>query len=103
MRTCYSILDLSKKECKPFIVNGDIIGKVPLYVYQQLENYDEVFIVTSDCVTLSKTLNTSTERTCKINNVLECLREKDIFCALRGWRNEVSHYNLLLFYTVYIW
>lgn len=94
MRTCYPILDSSKNECKPFIVNGDIIGKVPLYVCQQLENYNEVFIVTSDRVTLNETLSTSTERTCKINKVLECLHNKDIFCALRGWRNEVSHFKV---------
>lgn len=81
--------DSSKKHCKPFIVDGDIIGNVPPYVFQQLESYDEVFRVTSDCVSLNKTVNTSAERTCKINNVLQSLRKRDIFCALKGWRNEV--------------
>lgn len=99
--TCYPILDSSKMRCKAFCVNGDIIGNVPQYVYEQLENYKEVFTVTSDCVTLNETLNTSTEKTCKINSVLECLRNKNIFCALRGWRNEVSHYNHLSVYINY--
>ncbi|CAB4004276.1 nudix hydrolase 24, chloroplastic-like [Paramuricea clavata] len=81
--------DSSNKQCKPFIVDGDIIGNVPPYVYQELEIYNGVFTVTADCVSLHKTLNTSTERTCKINNVLESLRDKNIFYALRGWRNEM--------------
>ena len=80
--------DSSKKQCKPFILNGNIIGRVPPYVYQELENYNEVFTVTSDCVSLKKTLNTSEERTHNVNIVLESLRNKNIFCALRGWRNE---------------
>ncbi|XP_028397445.1 nudix hydrolase 24, chloroplastic-like [Dendronephthya gigantea] len=88
----FHLKDSSKKHCKPFIVDGDIIGSVPPYVFQQLETYDKVFRVTSDSVSLNNTLNSSTERTYKINNVLQSLREKDIFYALKGWRNEM--YNV---------
>jgi hypothetical protein len=72
-------------------VDGDIVGKVPPYVYHELESYNEVFTVTLDSISLNKTLNTSEERTHSVNIVLESLRKKNVFCALRGWRNEVSH------------
>ena len=88
----------SKKQCKPFIIDGDIIGLVPPDVLKELKNYDGVFVVTSDFVTLHKALTTSNERTRKINAVLECLREKNLFCALRGWRYEVSSNLVIILY-----
>lgn len=90
----FYILDSSVGKYRPFIVDGDIIGNVPTHVCQELESYNEVFSVTSESVSLLHNLHSAEERTCKINNVLESLRDKNIFVALKGWRNEVNQYRI---------
>ena len=87
---CCHILGSSRKLCRPFIIDGNIIGSVPPYVYQELQNYKKVFSVTGDSISLHESINTPIERTNKINHVLENLYDQNIFCALKGWRNEVN-------------
>lgn len=67
-----------------------IVGIIPSYVYKELEDYTEVFVVNEKCIQLNDTLTDSYNRTNKINNVLHSLWHEDKFCALKGWRNEVK-------------
>ncbi|XP_046852027.1 nudix hydrolase 24, chloroplastic-like [Xenia sp. Carnegie-2017] len=88
----FNLQDLSKKKYKPFKVDGVIVGIIPSYVYKELEDYTEVFVVNEKCIQLNDTLTDSYNRTNKINNVLHSLWHEDKFCALKGWRNEM--YNV---------
>lgn len=79
----------SRQYCKPFIVDGKSIGQVPPYVFQELEEYKQVFCVNANSVELENSLKTPEERTKKIHLVMESLRDKGTVCSLKGWRNEV--------------
>ncbi|KAK2175407.1 hypothetical protein NP493_734g01026 [Ridgeia piscesae] len=85
----------SKKYCIPFVVNGQQVGLVRPDVAGYLRDFPEVFLMEPNGVTgevekveLSQSLTTFTERTNKVEEVLQKLREKDAFLTLEGWRNE---------------
>jgi len=77
-----------KNECKPFYCDGYQIGLIRPAVEVELIPYPDVFQITSDRVTLNPLLKTFHERSAKIDMVLRSLRDKNVFIALRGWRNE---------------
>ena len=65
-----------------------------------LRDFPEVFLMEPNGVTgevekveLSHSVTTFTERTNKVEEVLQKLREKDAFLTLEGWRNEVTDRN----------
>ena len=97
----YTVSGASRLHCKPFIVKGKILGQVPPYVFEQLENLKDVFCVKVDCVELQKSLKTPEDITHKIQIAMECLRDKGSLCSLKGWRNEVIKYFISYFSSIY--
>lgn len=64
-----------------------------------LRDFPEVFLMEPNGVTgevekveLSQSLTTFTDRSNKVAEVLQKLREKDAFMALDGWRDEVTYF-----------
>ncbi|XP_070558749.1 uncharacterized protein [Ptychodera flava] len=83
----------AKPHCSPFLINGKQVGVVSPDVKAQLKKFPAVFDVTEGqngkgTVALSPTLKTYEERTRKVHEVMETLREQNLFSALTGWRNE---------------
>ncbi|KAI0219601.1 Nudix hydrolase 20, chloroplastic [Lamellibrachia satsuma] len=85
----------SKRYCIPFVVDGRQVGLIRPDVAGYLRDFPEVFLMEPNGVTgevekveLSQSLTTFTDRSNKVAEVLQKLREKDAFMALEGWRDE---------------
>jgi len=72
----------------PLLVGDCQVGLVSPSVTTHLSHYPNVFNVTDKSVTLSDSLVTVEDRNEGVDRVLCDLREKNIFLALNGWRNE---------------
>ena len=86
----------SKLYCKPFLVDGVQVGYIAPCTSNYLSTYSDVFVMVMGSdgevvhVTLNPEINTFTERTKKVAEVMMDLRQKDVFSTLRGWRDEAS-------------
>lgn len=108
--------ELSKKQCHPFIVDGQLVGLIRPDIYKHLLDYKDVFtfhpapIATSTpsqqaasddyrvgSVELCKTYGTYEERTNVMDRVLRELRDRRCLVALKGWRDEVRRRRLSIF------
>ena len=76
------------KTFTPFMCSGNQVGLISPQVVEQLKSYQDVFKISDDFVTLDPKLSSYEERSQAIGNVLADLKARDIFLALRGWRNE---------------
>eukprot|EP00794_Sanderia_malayensis_P007038 gene7038-7827_t len=86
----------STKEWRPFKVNGCQCGFVPLKVINELQDHPDVFTLVKDektenikYVTIAETLRSADERSVAVQNVLQQIREKNVFASLNGWRDEL--------------
>jgi len=70
---------------RPFIVEGQALGRVRDAFAETLSQYPDVFNVSPDTVTLSDTLSTVEQRTAAVASVLADLRSQGMF---PGWRDE---------------
>lgn len=73
---------------KPLFCQGHQIGLVPKDVEAELEPFTEVFTIDSTKVQICPKLQDYQEISAQVDNVLQNLRSKNKFKALRGWRNE---------------
>lgn len=110
-------LGILKGDCRPFLVDGKQVGLIRPDVFDQLLQYPEVFlyresdvdgrvsnrllhrfvpvqsaslITIKGLIELNPAFRDYNERTQRVEEVLKELKDKDVFVALRGWRNEVS-------------
>lgn len=70
---------------RPFIVDGETLGRVPHEFAATLSDFSNVFTVTPDAVTLTATPPTPEARTTAVAGVLDKLRDQGMF---PGWRDE---------------
>lgn len=103
MLTC--LPELSKKQCHPFIVDGQLVGLIRPDIYKHLLDYKDVFtfhpappatapLQPQDdyrvgSVELGRHFQTYEDRSNVVDRVLRDLREKRGLVALKGWRDEV--------------
>jgi hypothetical protein len=86
------------KVCKPLLVEGKRIGVLLPNVIEELKKHPDVFEIQSSedgnviSVQLHKDLKTYDARTEAVGKVVNEWRKNDVFCALRGWRNEVRRF-----------
>ena len=73
---------------KPLFCQGHHIGLVAKEVEQELLPYQDVFALHPDKIDLCPGIVGYNEISAKIDLVLRSLRDKNLFQALRGWRNE---------------
>nr|CAI5843780.1 unnamed protein product [Callosobruchus analis] len=85
---CFYLTGLKKQDCKPFFVEGFQVGLVRPDIMKQLLNYPEVFLVNSGSVELNPAFRDYQERSSKVAQVLQELRDNDVFVTLKGWRDE---------------
>lgn len=120
-------LGLHIGECKPFIVEGHQVGLVRSDFLKHLSRYPEVslvsiciprnhsneyifsrllffqvFQVSGKCVELNPAFRDYKERTVKVADVLQKLRQEDCLSTLRGWRNEVFQSGMCVFIFQYL-
>ncbi|CAG0896093.1 unnamed protein product [Darwinula stevensoni] len=76
-------------DCLPFVAEGHHVGFVRWDVLKTLKDFPNVFTFHSHCVELNQNLKTYEERSWRMAETLEVMRQKYNFPALRGWRNEV--------------
>ncbi|MDA8638004.1 DUF4743 domain-containing protein [Rhodospirillales bacterium] len=70
---------------RPFVVDGKSLGRIRNEFATALAEFPDVFIVTSDAVTLSDKLTSPQTRTAAVAQVLEILKSKGM---IPGWRGE---------------
>ena len=73
---------------KPLFCQGHHIGLVAKEVEQELLPYQDVFALHPDKIDLCPGIVGYNEISAKVDLVLRSLRDKNLFQALRGWRNE---------------
>ena len=73
---------------KPLFCQGHHIGLVAKEVEQELLPYQDVFALHPDKIDLCPGIVGYNEISAKVDLVLRSLRDKNLFEALRGWRNE---------------
>jgi len=73
---------------KPLFCQGHHIGLVAKEVEQELIPYQDVFSVNSNQIDICPEISGFQEISDNIDRVLRSIRDKDLFQALRGWRNE---------------
>ncbi|GJQ85931.1 hypothetical protein Trydic_g21780 [Trypoxylus dichotomus] len=76
------------KNYKRFTVDGVHLGLVRPQVAKVLLKYPDVFEISPDQVSLSKTLDNYDKRSFAVENVLKRLKAERKFAVLAGWRNE---------------
>jgi len=86
---------LRRNECVPFIINDTQVGLVLPEVLSKLEFHNDIFFVVRDLltnrvryVTMATDLEDKKKRSIQFNNVMRDWKDRDLFTALRGWRNE---------------
>ncbi|XP_073977038.1 uncharacterized protein [Rhodnius prolixus] len=86
---CFYLEGSSNGEsCLPFIVGSEQVGVVRPKVASILAHYPDVFQVNSGYITLVPSLDGYDKRTKAVDAVLRDCKEKGVFLALRGWRDE---------------
>ena len=80
--------DNSSQLYLPFICEGQKVGLVGTEDAEHLKKYPDVLTVSKDGVIVSPGLDNPQKRTEGIKKILLDLRDKKIFPALAGWRNE---------------
>ena len=86
--------------CKPFLVDGKRVGVLLPRVIKEMKQFPDVFHI--QCsedgeiqgVELQKDFNSYEAKTSAIAKAVNTWRSKDVFCALRGWRDEVRYHTL---------
>ena len=83
-------------KCRPFVVDGNVVGFVRHDCADLLSKYGDVFLVESQsnewpigCVMLQESLSTPEERTIAVGKVCQQMREREEFSPLKGWRDEL--------------
>jgi len=86
---------LRRGECVPFIINDIQVGMVLPEVLNKLEFHNDIFFVVRDLltnrvryVTMANDLEDKKKRSVQFNNVMRDWKDRELFPALRGWRNE---------------
>ena len=86
-------LGSSRDQCLPFVVAGQVVGIVRPDIVKELRAFPSVFCIKespkSGVYLIPETM-TEAERTDVVAGVLWELRQKNVLCSLRGWRDEVS-------------
>jgi len=72
----------------PFTCEGSTVGLVPPWVVIQLEQYQEVFHISSDQITFRDYIKDPETRNRALDRVLRDLKSKGTFLPLIGWRDE---------------
>lgn len=85
---CFYLSGLNHNICKPFVVEGHQVGLIRPDVMKHLNRFPEVFTVHGKYVELNPAYRNYRERTSKVADVLNRLREENEIHALKGWRNE---------------
>ena len=73
---------------KPIYCQSARIGFASPKVEKELQDFQNVFKISSDKIDICQGLKSYAEITEKVERVLKQLKEKDIFESLRGWSNE---------------
>jgi len=76
------------KEYRPLFCQGHHMGLVSRDVEVELLNFQDVFVIHSDRIDLCPGVTGYEEISAQVASVLRLLREKNIFIALKSWRNE---------------
>ncbi|XP_072025538.1 uncharacterized protein [Amphiura filiformis] len=92
----------SRSRCKPFLIAGQKVGLIRPDVLVHLEKHPSIFTIKRDSedtsniiqVSLSPSLSAPEERTSKVDQFLQSLRQQDVFVALKGWRDEKYAVNV---------
>lgn len=93
----FALSESSRNLCLPFMVNNSQVGYISPKVVLLLQNYPNVFEISSSHVKFTSKLTTYESRSKAIANVLEELRKNDSYISLKLWRDELyqvkSNYN----------
>ena len=77
------------------MVNNSQVGFISPKVVLLLQNYPNVFEISSSHVKFTSKLTTYESRSKAIANVLEELRKNDSYISLKLWRDEVIYISVL--------
>lgn len=82
--------------CRPFVLDGEVLGFVRDDCVRVLRPYTDAFLVEEESqawplgrVCVNPLLRSAEERTQAVATACQDMREKGSFAALAGWRNEV--------------
>uniref|UniRef100_A0A8C4XCU8 Nudix hydrolase 20, chloroplastic-like n=1 Tax=Erpetoichthys calabaricus TaxID=27687 RepID=A0A8C4XCU8_ERPCA len=81
----------SRYQCRPFIVGGKEVGKIPPAVLKELHQFPDIFFFSkaeNGAVELNYQLVSYQERSSAMEGVLQKIRAKHKFLCLEGWRDE---------------
>lgn len=73
---------------KPLFCQGHHIGLVSRQVETELIPYQDIFVIHPGKIDLCPGLTSHKDISAQVESVLVSLKEKNIFSALKGWRNE---------------
>lgn len=94
---CFYFEGYKSGKCKPLYCQGHQVGLVSATVEKELSNYPQVFDISAKKVDLCPGLTGHEVVSKQIDAALRSLRQKNMFPALRGWREETysirSHFS----------
>lgn len=96
----FKFVGLYSGECRPFIVDGLQVGVIRPNVLKELFKFPEVFVIKdnekSKVVELNPAFRDYDERTEHVDRILRQFRIENVFIALKGWRDEVSNFKIII-------
>ncbi|XP_026683727.1 uncharacterized protein LOC103515132 isoform X1 [Diaphorina citri] len=76
-------------ECVPFVINGHQVGLIKPEVKKHLLSYPDIFSVqANNSIHLNPSFHTYESRSKCLDQVLHEFKTKNLFVALKGWRDE---------------
>ena len=83
-----NLLELQSKGYLPFKFEETRIGTISPAVLEEMNPHPDIFTITRDCVRLHQDLKCYEERSEELRKFMEKMRDKKLFAALDGWRDE---------------
>lgn len=80
---------MRKEDCLPFFVNTFQVGLVRRDIMKHLLRFPDVFHIDSNGIILNPAFRDYTDRSQKVEDVLQILRRDNALSTLKGWRDEV--------------
>ena len=83
-----NLIELQSTGYLPFKFGETRIGTISPLVLEEMKPHPSIFSITPDCVRLNQDLKCYDERSDELRKFMEKMREKNLFTALVGWRDE---------------
>ncbi len=83
-----NLIELQSTGYLPFKFGETRIGTISPLVLEEMKPHPSIFSITPECVRLNQDLKCYDERSDELRKFMEKMREKNLFTALVGWRDE---------------